>query len=72
MNEVNKALTLFLVRQGCPPRVCYTCENREWKKHSRWYSPRGLGYFVCKIHPESIAIGDEDRCEDWTLRKDIA
>jgi hypothetical protein len=72
MNEVQKALTLFLLRQDCPPRICYTCENRGWEKHSRWYSPNGLGYHYCNVHTNAIAVEDEDHCEDWTQRKDLA
>jgi hypothetical protein len=65
MNEMKKAITLFLIKQGFTPRICYTCANRSWEKHHRWYSPNGLGFFICNIHPEAIAVGDEDSCDGW-------
>uniref|UniRef100_A0A6H1Z7V5 Uncharacterized protein n=1 Tax=viral metagenome TaxID=1070528 RepID=A0A6H1Z7V5_9ZZZZ len=67
MNEVDKALAIFLLQQGCPPRICYTCENQVWM----WKERKNRGFFVCTIHPEAGAVGDEDYCADWVGLADI-
>jgi hypothetical protein len=69
MDQVTKALVQFLVRNNCPPRICYTCVKRSVNETKTLLRRHGFNY--CRIHPDAGGISYEDHCDDWTLRGDM-
>lgn len=60
MDKVKMALICFLVDQGYPPVMCWTCTHRE--QHT---PKRGRGYWICGLQGPKCPVGAEDSCDSW-------
>jgi len=62
MTEIDAALCRWLVKQGFPPKICYTCAEETTRK-----TRRGRRYGYCDKN--NCAVGQQDNCSAWSLRE---